>query len=145
MTRHAQRRAPGGKSRGQAEKKTRQHEIWQEDEDFPVLDDDLLLRDDPAASGRQRRGKRPERENAPQAAARPDAGEGRARSQARPSSAPARERTEQGKRGRGISPFRDGRRAGEPGDGRPSFAGRRQEGGRTGAYEAEATAGRRQS
>lgn len=145
MTRHAQRRAPGGKSRGQAEKKTRQHEIWQEDEDFPVLDDDLLLRDDPAASGRQRRGKRPERENSPQAAARPDAGEGRARSQARPSSAPARERTEQGKRGRGISPFRDGRRAGEPGDGRPSFAGRRQEGGRTGAYEAEATAGRRQS
>ena len=43
MTRHAQRRAPGGKSRGQAEKKARQHEIWQEDEDFPVLDDDLLL------------------------------------------------------------------------------------------------------
>ena len=63
MTRHAQRRVPGGKPRGGAERKARQREDWLEDEDLPVLDENLLLLDDPAGSARQRRGKRPPRED----------------------------------------------------------------------------------
>lgn len=58
MTRHADRRPSGGKPRGNGEKRAQMREDWREDETFPVLDENLLLQDDPAASARQRRGKR---------------------------------------------------------------------------------------
>lgn len=142
MTRHAQRRAPGGKPRCGAERKARQREDWLEDEDLPVLDENLLLLDDPAGSARQRRGKRPPREDAPREAERPVEA-GQARGQGRQPSAPARERTEQDRDGRPARTFRnDGRRAGGDGSGRAHAGGYRREKGRNDASAAEAATGR---
>lgn len=135
MTRHAQRRTPGAKSRGGVERKARQREDWREDEDLPVLDENLLLLDDPAGSARQRRGKRP-----PRGAERAAAGDG----QDRPPSAPARERTGSGRDGRPMRTFRsEGRSAADDGGGRPHADGYRRERGRNDAHGAGDFAGRR--
>ena len=64
MTRHAERRTPGGKPRGGADKKARKREDWLEEEDFPVLDGDLLLLE-PALFPQVEGALRPEQFSAP--------------------------------------------------------------------------------
>lgn len=148
MTRHAERRSPGGKPRGGEKRKARKREDWLEEEDFPVLDDSLLLRE-PEAPARQRRDRRQAREDAlregtPREGTRPVAGEASAPGQGRPSSASVRGRQEHGKDGRARQTFhKGGRHAEGPGDEHPQSGARRQEGGRNNAYGAEASAGRR--
>ena len=142
MTRHADRRPSGGKPRGNGEKRAQMREDWREDETFPVLDENLLLQDDPAASARQRRGKRAVRENALREAVRPADTEGQARPQGRAPAAARHDRPEQGRDGRRLPSFGGGRRAGDPVEGRPPSVGRGREGVRHGANALDASSER---
>lgn len=141
MTRHAERRTPGGKPRGGADKKARKREDWLEEEDFPVLDGDLLLLE-PEAPARQRRGRRQGREDVPPESVRPAAGEAQARERSGSSPGSFRERAERGRGGRGKPPYEGERRAGEAREERPRSDGRRQENGRNTAHDREASSRR---
>lgn len=130
MTRHADRRPAGGLARRKAGKKMRPEEGLYGEEDFPVLDDMLVLRE-PEPHGGQRQGKRQVRESMPQ--------------ESRPArkEAPTRE---QGRPGRDVPPVRrDERRVSGAGEKRPDFAGHGRKGDRQGSHGAAASANRRQS
>ena len=105
MTRHAKRRPSGGTPRGRAGKEMRPDEVLYVEEDFPVLDDMLVLRE-PEARGRQRRENRQLRESVTRQAGGETAGEACPSGQRGRQTAPVRDRAESGRGGRAVPPGR---------------------------------------
>lgn len=131
MTRHADRRPSGELAGRKAGKKMRPEEELYGEEDFPVLDNMLVLRETEAHGG-QRQGKRQVRESMPRECTRPVRKEARTRGQGRPE--------------RDVPPFRrDERHSAGSGNKRPDSVGRGRESERKGSYGAAPSANRRQA